>query len=79
MADKPIAFAVVALLAAPACALCVLGPAAVGGFLMGLLGWLTATHVVALLIVAALLVIAYIGFRDKRSRTQDELRPRGFG
>lgn len=40
MSEKPIAFLVTAVAVAPLCAVCILGPAALGAVATGLAGWI---------------------------------------
>ena len=69
MTDKMVAGIVTGVMVAPLCALCALGPAAVGSALTGVLGWLgrTGPTVTVVLSVATGLLI-YRSIRRRRRR-----------
>lgn len=71
MTDKIVAGIVTGVMVAPLCALCALGPAAVGSALTGVLGWLgrTGPTVTVVLSVAAGLLI----YRSIRRRHQRDI------
>ena len=66
MSDKPIAVLIAALVAIPACSLCILGPTVVAGIFAGWFGWvgdLGAVQLIALGIAAAVLVLGISQYR----------------
>ena len=63
MSDKPVAFFVTALVIAPVCSVCILGPAVVGGFLAGWFGWLADLDIA---LVTVLGVLGYFKYRRRR-------------
>ena len=70
MHDKALAGILSAVVIAPVCALCILGPAMLGSALGGLTGWFTGLGPVlstGLAIIAGLLVYGY--FRRKKERS----------
>ena len=74
MSDKPVAMLFAALVAVPACSVCLLGPAVVGSFFAGWFGWmggLSALQMIALGIAAAALVLGISRFL--RSRRADAI------
>ena len=82
MSDKPVAVFVAALIAIPACSVCILGPAVVAGFFAGWFGWmgdLGALQMIALGIAAAALVLGISHYRRSRKSvaiaTESESRP----
>lgn len=60
MSEKPLAAVMTALVVAPLCAVCVLGPALLVSMIAGFRGWLSGTGilVVITLIAAAIFVLA---------------------
>lgn len=74
MSDKPIAVLVTALVAAPLCTVCILGPAAVGGALAGWFGWLSDIGPVAATAVAIIgAVVIYRLLRRRQNRARNVL------
>ena len=72
MSDKPLAILVTALAIAPVCAVCILGPVAVGGALAGWFGWVSGIGPVpatALAIIGA--IVAYGLLRRRQSRARN--------
>ncbi|MDA1100123.1 MAG: hypothetical protein O2967_14180 [Proteobacteria bacterium] len=69
MSDKPIAMLVAALVVAPICSVCILGPAVIAGFFAGWFGWvgdLSALQMIALGVAAAALVLGISRYRHSR-------------
>lgn len=62
MDEKPVVFFVAALVVAPICAVCVLGPALVGGFLAGWFGWLADLDTGLVIVLGGLAAIGVRGF-----------------
>ena len=76
MDDKPVGFLVGCLVVAPLCSICVLGPAAIGGFLGGWFGWigdLGGLQIVTFAVVAAILCLGVSRYwrAQKRSTLVD--------
>ena len=79
MSDKPIAVLVTALVAAPLCVVCILGPAVIGGFLAGWFGWLSDIGPVpaaAFAIIGAILVYGLARWTRARKTGGLEARDR---
>jgi len=69
MSDKPIAMLVAALVVAPMCSVCILGPAVLAGFFAGWFGWvgdLSALQMIALGTAAAALALGITQYRRSR-------------
>ena len=64
MSDKPVAVLVAALVAAPLCATCILGPAVVGTMIAGSWGWFWGNR--PLVAVAVVVMAILIGYALKR-------------
>ena len=64
MSDKPVAVLVTALVAAPLCATCILGPAVVGAMIAGSWGWFWGNR--PLVAVAVVVMAILIGYALKR-------------
>lgn len=66
MSERPVGFLVAVLAVVPACGVCILGPAAVGGFLAGWFGWLADLDIALVTVlggVAAIAVLGYVKYR----------------
>jgi len=69
MDDKPIAMLVAAVVVAPICALCILGPAILGSAVAGVVAWFGGFDPVAVLGLAVIFAILLYGyFRRPRDR-----------
>ncbi len=69
MTDKIVAGIVTGVMVAPLCALCALGPAAVGSALTGVLGWLGRTGpTVTVVLSVAIGLLIYRSIRRRRQR-----------
>ena len=64
MSDKPLAVLVAALVVAPLCAICILGPAALGAMIAGVWGGFTGNT--ALLAVAVVILASALAYALKR-------------
>ena len=76
MGERFVAGIVTAAAIAPVCAVCVLGPAAVGSLFAGAFGWLGdfgSLGTIALMIAAAAGALAYRHFIRRRRQTQPGL------
>lgn len=62
MSGKPAAFLVTAFVAAPVCGVCILGPAAVGGFLAGWFGWLAELDLALVTVLGGMTAIGVLGY-----------------
>jgi len=75
MSDKPVAFFVTALVIAPVCSVCILGPAVVGGFLAGWFGWLADLDIALVTVLGGLAVLGVLGyFKYRRRRPPNPVR-----
>ncbi len=68
MSEKPVAIMVALLAVAPICALCILGPAIIGVFFAGALGWVTDMSTGSIVILAIVAVVVVIGLMKLRVR-----------
>jgi hypothetical protein len=76
MSEKFVAGIVTAAAIAPVCAVCILGPAAIGSLFAGAFGWLGdfgALGTIALMIAAAAGVLVYRHFLRRRMRAPHSL------
>lgn len=74
MNDKLVAGLVTAVVIAPICAVCILGPALLGSVLVGAFGWIAGLSPVAtagLAIVGAILVYGYFNRRKRVASYSD--------
>jgi len=73
MSDKPVGVFVASVLALPLCAVCVVGPAAIGSFLGGIAAWFSGgvgLAAAAAVIVAALAVRTTVRKRGHRKESE---------
>ena len=76
MDDKLVAMLVAAAVVAPICAVCILGPAIVGGFLAGWFGWLADLDAALVTVLGGLAAVGVLGYFKYRRRPRlDSARP----
>ena len=69
MSDKPIALLVAALVVAPLCATCILGPVVLGSMIAGMWGWFSGNGV--LVAATVVIVVAVLGYALKRRHSRE--------
>ena len=69
MSDKPIAFLATALVVAPLCAACILGPVVLGSMIAGMWGWFSGNGV--LVAAAVVIMVAVLGYALKHRQSRE--------
>ena len=71
MSDKPVAGFVAALVVAPVCVACLLGPAVVGSLIAGSWGWFTDNNMLIFTVLAILSGLGVYALKRRRRRLSE--------